>query len=355
LRHQMAAQSKTSARPHIVGGQLSGICGQLIALAFDPATPVVTSVEDASQGRGVFSDVWRIELEWPLKSSIVNAKSSADDHPNSVVAKIPTAGPNSIAAMKSGAYDREHHAYTQLLVSSEVQRPRLLATTRSDGKWSFLLEDLSGYRSVSQIDGLERADAVAVGEELAVLHREWGGRDNVRLGVRGPTVEQLTPTALDLGIKALQQRWSDFLEDHSMSVFEDLLANRESLVRAFSSQATPTLCHGDPRADNLVFDRNGRAVMFDWQQIAFQHGEADLAWLAATSLKPEVRKVVDNDLVESYGGSIDRYRLGFALPGLAVLLLAQRDAPDKRTQAFIAESLVRISTALIDFEVASYV
>ena len=81
-------------------------------------------------------------------------------------------------------------------------------------------------------------------------------------------------------------------------------------------------------------------MLFDWQQIAVQFGEADLAWLMATSLDPEVRRAGHEDLVGAYGADIDRLRLGFVLPGLAALMLAQRTADHPRTRRFIATSLI---------------
>ena len=120
----------------------------------------------------------------------------------------------------------------------------------------------------------------------------------------------------------------------------------------FTDASGATLCHGDPRADNLAFDRAGAPVVFDWQQLAVQLPEADLAWLAATSLTVETRRAVERDLVAGYGTTMDRYRLGFVLPGLAVLLLAQREIDSDRTAAFVAASLHRIATAVSDLDVA---
>jgi len=91
-------------------------------------------------------------------------------------------------------------------------------------------------------------------------------------------------------------------------------------------------------------------VVFDWQQIAVQLGESDLAWLAATSLTVPIRRGAEGDLVAAAGGSFDRYRLGLALPGLAVLLLAQRELPAPRARRFVAVSLERIAAALADNE-----
>ena len=87
--------------------------------------------------------------------------------------------------------------------------------------------------------------------------------------------------------------------------------------------------------------------------MAVQFGEADLAWLAATSLTVETRRQVEADLIAAAGGNPERYRLGLALPGLAVLLLAPRELPSERAERFVAVSLQRIAAALADNETAS--
>ena len=121
-----------------------------------------------------------------------------------------------------------------------------------------------------------------------------------------------------------------------------------------------TLCHGDPRADNVVFAEDDRAVLFDWQQMAVQFGEADLAWLLSTSTTPETRRDVEADVIASYAlargqnaaTTWERYRLGMVLPGLAVLFLAQRETADERTEQLIATSLERIGIAVDDLAAA---
>ena len=122
-------------------------------------------------------------------------------------------------------------------------------------------------------------------------------------------------------------------------------------MEAFASVGPPTLCHGDPRADNLAFDADGIPVLYDWQQLAVQFGAADLAWLVSTSLTPATRRDSLEDIIEVYGTTIDELRLGLVLPGLAVLLLCQRETADDRTRRFIAASITRIGSALVDLDV----
>ncbi len=322
----------------------------LIATAFIPDPPTVGALTDVNQGRGVFSTVVRAELHWDGEAP------NTGERPSSVVGKLPVDDRNGAAARSSGAYGREALAYERLLGRSSVQTPIVYHVDRPNrDTCRLLLEDLGRHRAVDQLIGLSPEDVAAVVDELARFHRGWRikTQELAKLPVRRQTIGLLDPEALMAGLAALETDWSDAVSDDQRQTFARLVAVRSGLVSAYDATDDVTLCHGDPRADNLVFADDGRPVLFDWQQMAVQFGEADLAWLAATSLDVEVRRRLDDAVVTSYGGSQDRYRLGMALPGLAVLLLAQRRLDSERTRRFVAVSLRRIATALADLDVAS--
>ncbi len=319
-----------------------------MAKAFGDGGPEVASLQDINRGRGAFSAVLQVGLRWRERPS------EGDEHrPATAVAKLLVDGPNGEAAIASGACGREVLAYSQLLVDSPIATPRAYAIEDDgDRGAAFLLEDLSGYRAVDQVDGLDSADAARVANSLSRFHRRW--RDDDRLDgltVRRNTIAGLPADRLRAGLECLERDWADELDSADRLRFAELLANADRLIELFDGAAA-TLCHGDPRADNLVFDDHDGVVLFDWQQIAVQFGEADLAWLAATSIEPAIRRATERDLVAAYGGDFDRYRLGMALPGMAVLLLAQRELPTQRARLFVATSLRRIAAAIGDLEVA---
>ena len=305
----------------------------------------MVSLADINRGRGAFSVVLRAELEW-------NGAPGPHGGPASVAAKLPVNGPNGESARAGGAYDREALAYRELLATAPIATPICYAVEQpGDGSCSLLMEDLSPHRWFDQLDGLPADVAVSVATELARFHRAW--IDDERLGVlplRRNTIASLPAQALTAGLAHLETAWAADLGERDRARYRDLVDARPRLVELFE-RAEPTLCHGDPRADNFVLDHTGRVVLFDWQQMAVQFGEADLAWLSATSLEVATRRRIDTDMVEAYGGSFDRYRLGLALPGLAVLLLAQREISTDRTRRFVAASLSRIAAALDDLDV----
>jgi hypothetical protein len=327
--------------------------------AFGPDVVSITGLDEINRGRGAFSDVWRAGLVWPDGPGIGRHPTDTrpgvarDDRPDAVVAKLPVGGPNGRAARASGAYRREALAYRELLPRSPIRHPRAFAVVEAGDACSLLLEDLTDRRQADQLAGLDADDAARVAEALAHFHRAWAGSDRLAgLAVRRNTLAGLDPEALVAGLDTLAERWGDVLGPDEHRVFADLVRARPGLVERFRTEE-PTLCHGDPRADNLVFSPDdGRPILFDWQQLAIQFGEADLAWLAATSLTTEVRRDVEADLVALADGRPERYRLGLALPGLAVLLLAQRELPTERARRYVETTLRRISSALADNETA---
>jgi hypothetical protein len=309
---------------------------------FDPADVEVVSVSDINRGRGVFSRVLRV--------TVASRAGSSTERRWTVVAKLPAEGPNGAAARRQGAYQREALAYRSLLPRSPVRSPRAhLVRSLSDGALALLLEDLSDRRQVDQLDGLESDDALAVAGALRRFHHHWArAADLEGLPVRRSVPSALPAEGLLAGLATLDDQWSQVVTGEQRAAYHRLVTERDALAEAFAAAGPPTLCHGDPRADNLVFDEDGEPVLFDWQQLAVQFGPADLAWLAATSLRTDVRRDLEVDLLARYGTTIDHYRLGLVLPGLAVLLLAQRHLGDDRARRFVATSLTRIGNALAD-------
>lgn len=336
----------TSYSPSAVDDDVHATVHSLLSDAFPPSATAAWRVDRIDQvgiGRGVFSLVLAVELTWTTGSG-----------PSSVVIKIPAAGPNGEAAIASGACRREAIAYRQVLPHSPVRHPTCFLVHRDGEAASFVLEDLCRYRSVDQLEGLDQSDATALVEALARFHAHWADEPSLpELDVRRSTPSTLGDEVVHRGLEALSSRWSHAVGPDVQRAFEGLVADRSRLVDAFTAAARPTLCHGDPRADNVAFDPAGKPVLYDWQQLAVQFGPADLAWLAATSLDTAVRRSVERELIDAYGTTIDRYRLGLLLPGLAVLVLAQREAGTDRAARLIATSIVRIGTAIADLDVAS--
>ncbi len=293
--------------------------------------------EIIGHGRGVFSDVWRVR-------SITGTVGAP-----SVVVKMPRAGPNGDAARRSGAYDRERLAYSSLLID-KLPVPHCFGISDTPDGPAIVLDDLTSLRFVDQLDGLHSSDVLAVVDSLAVCHRSMDIRGADALGVRRNTPSTFSQEVLSRGLRSLPLAVGP--------IFASLLEQMDQRVAQFAALTDPVLCHGDPRADNVAFDDaadSPSAILYDWQQIAIQAGEADLAWLLATSVDAESRRMVEPLVMARYAQAsgrslaevMQRYRIAMVVPGLAVLLLAQRRA-EGRLGDLVRISIERIAAAVED-------
>jgi aminoglycoside phosphotransferase (APT) family kinase protein len=307
----------------------------------------ISEVEDIDRGRGVFSHVVRCTIR---------------ERAHPVAIKLLRSDPNGESAVTTGAADREVLAYRTILPSTPtVSAPTCFGVGIDESERpALVLEDLSGHRWSDQLDGLSKSDLRLVTTELIELHRRWADPSSLAtVDVRRSTPSSLRDDGIDRGLESLS-RWS--IPESCRTALGRLAEVRVEAVQAFGDEGGDTLCHGDPRADNVAFG-DDRAVLFDWQQLAIQFGEADLAWLLATSATPDTRRAVESDLVASYalergqdaGTTWRRYVTGMVLPGLAVLFLAQRTTDDERTERFIETSIERIATAVDDLGVVELV
>ncbi len=310
----------------------------------------IGSLAPVDHGRGVFSHVMRAEI---------------GGTPSSVAVKLLRSDANGAAAITSGAVQREILAYKELLPSTEgVAAPEFFGVSIDNRDIpSLVLQDLSTFRHADQVAGLQDADLRAVIAELIALHNSWVGRPDLPgIGVRHSTPAHLPAEGIQRGAALLDTRWASVSAERR-SALQALASHRQAAVEAFVAEGDPTLCHGDPRADNVAFDHDGRAILFDWQQVAVQFGEADVSWLMATSVDRAVRRSIEGDVLASYAmarrqdaaTTWRRYVVGMALPGLAVLLLAQRSVDDERSESLVRTSIERIADAVIDLRLTESV
>lgn len=289
--------------------------------------------------RGVFSVVWRVVLA-PTVAGV-----------RSVVVKMPRPGPNGEAARRTGAYGRERVFY-HILGHGPLPVPTCYGIVDTDTGPAFVLEDLTDRRLADQIVGLDPSDTDLVVDALVGCHKRLDVAEAKNQRIRSNTASAFADPALAAGLERLA---------HTVRpTFARLVERKSSLVATCSGFAGPVLCHGDPRADNVAFRDEGHeetraAVLFDWQQIAVQAGEADLAWLLATSMDPARRLAIEETVVASYAHAMDRstdeawhrYRTALVLPGLAVLLLVQRRASGRLAE-LVDLSVERIGAAVAD-------
>ncbi len=277
-------------------------------------------------GAGVFSEVWRCRIGGAA-----------------VVAKVPVEGPAGDAGRASGAYERELVAYTTLLPRLDVDHPGFVGAIRSDLGPVIVVEDLTGLRFGDQGTGVASGDAVWLAASLGRLHGSWS--DAMTAQVRGPAPASHDRDLLERGFAKIATTWSARLDPPVAGAFERMAAGLDDEIERFVA-LDAVLTHGDPRAGNVAFRRDGTPCWYDWQQVSVQAPAADLAWLVSTSIGPQDRDVLLPPMLDAAGVPEAEYEIGLTHPATAVALLAGRAPRNADMAELVVNSLNRIGLAL---------
>jgi hypothetical protein len=270
---------------------LAGVLGR-------PAAAV--SVEVLADGVGLLAEV---------------ARARIDDGaaPASVIVKTPSSDPSTRDITEHFGYlRREAGTYRALLPRPGVAAPRVFAVVDGPAGPVLVLEDLGLLRPGDQVAGASRADALAAAATAARLHAAFWD---------DPTLvdHRWLPGPLDEAVAGYDRlfawTWPGVAASLEGRVPPGHLAAAEAAMAYFgalcaATAAGPlTLVHGDFRLDNLLFDDGDasgvpRAVAIDWQLATRHNGAYDLAFFAAGSLTTDLRRAVEDDLVEHYWSTL---------------------------------------------------
>jgi hypothetical protein len=258
------------------------------------------------EGVGLMCNLARLTLRY---------KGPAHGAPSSVILKVPSNLPeNRGVGDHFGFYEREGRFYDEVSESLPVRTP-LCYYNHIDveaNEFALILEDFGGRTMVSQVAGIDVERAVEAVKALALVHAEWW---------MSPRLDSLTwmPRAIDERIisAGFQYRkvWDHFVElfadrlpEGAVELGERIGPSWEAVYQHFYASTPTTLCHGDFRADNLMFDdaSTGRehVGILDWQ-IAYRGGGiADVCYLATQSMTVDDRRAHERDLVDVWFDSL---------------------------------------------------
>lgn len=160
---------------------------------------------------------------------------------------------------------------------------------------SLLLEDLGTEGFIAQIDGCSPEQATIALREIAKLHARWWnaplphGWDWIR-----PPLESPSGRFCRHSIESYEGEWPRVLRP----VAEVLQRHFDEIGERVAGPPH-TIIHGDFHAGNLCFLGDGVA-MVDFQFVAQGSPMLDVARFLATSLRTDVRRVIEPDLLEGY-------------------------------------------------------
>lgn len=244
--------------------------------------------------------------------TVITYNANAEKTVNSVICKLTAAASGAVdVAQSQGAYLREAEVYRFLGNQPAFRTPRCFwSAAGADGRSiNLVLEDLSGRtRAGDQITGCSVADAGAVVDELARLHvTAW---QDPRLDQAGWLLQRAAwAEALEdvygRGAALIRERLADQVSTGDLADMDRFAPLVADLTRAVP--AGPTLIHGEPRVDNILFEDapdGPRAWLIDWQFADRGSPMFDTAYFLAGSLTVEDRRLCEQDLIARHQQAI---------------------------------------------------
>ncbi|WP_164936736.1 phosphotransferase [Bradyrhizobium vignae] len=321
--------------------------------------PLVTIARNEQIGQGTVCSTAKVNIAYNIPSPA----------PQTVFAKFHPASPHLGAkAVRFGYFPREVAAYNLLSSDPPVQIPRVyLAQTNKEGtKLNLVLEDLSHRcRLGNQLDGCNTAEAAAVVEQLARLHRRFLNSkelNQITWGVEQCFDKSHLETSYSSGATICHDRFANQLGKAEFSIIDEF----GPLVGSWWDRKSDfrTLLHGDPRVDNILFEMgaggNPSAYLVDWQLARIGDPQIDVAYFLTGSLSAQDRRTCERDLVKRHAAlvreiepcytdeiAMHSYRLN-TVAGLLYTVGAANKLPENPSIAALLLALVKRNCTAVE-------
>lgn len=327
-------------------------------------------VERFGEGLGVTTELYRLTPTYA---------PGGQGGPATLIAKVPSSIPEMRAVSAAyGLYEREVVFYRDLASTISLRSPLCYFAGFDPASQRFIIvmEDLASARACDQVIGMSLDEARMAIEEVAALHVRWWDK---------PELKALEGVIQPLGVPPYQM---DARHAAAWPVMESYLAGRVSkeMLRVGERLATAldrmgsglaagsrTLCHGDYRADNLLFRTNGGAselVALDWQVAMQARGAFDIGYMMSASVTTELRRDHEMALLGQYHhrlveGGVEGYAFDQCFHDYRTALLfgctylvqagAASDRTHPRTDALLNSFARRVDAATADLGLHEFV
>jgi hypothetical protein len=327
------------------------------------------------EGVGLMCNLARLTLRY---------KGPAHGAPSSAVLKVPSNFPeNRHVGDQLNFYEREGRFYEQVSESLPVRTPHCYFNhiDTDANEFALVLEDFGDRTMVSQIAGIDVERATEAVRALALVHAEWWQAP--KLGELAWMPRSIDPYIISAG-QQYRLAWERFVEifddampDGAVGLGERVGPSWEEAQTAMFEAMPTTLCHGDFRGDNLMFDdsASGRehVGILDWQ-ISYKAGAiGDVCYLATQSMTVDDRRAHERDLVDAWydalasalGAAPDDYSADQAwtdyrqatgnMTVYGVIAGGAMDPSNERGKELVGLMASRSFTAALDLDAASFI
>jgi len=275
----------------------------------DGITVTSVATERIGEGVGILSILQRVTPTY----------SGATKAPKSIVVKYPTDDQVQRGTADALAfYIREIVFYRDCAPSAPFKTAKCYgqAIENDNTNFTIAMEDISHYRPLNQLDGVSLSDAKIMLEKLADFHAMWWNSpklpamQDIFPPMLNPIYETVIPMLWAQGWPNVEKYAGHLLPD-SVRHIGGIWAEKVSWMLT-NLMAPMTLCHGDYRADNMMFDGN-EPVVIDYQICGTGSGIFDVGYFISQSIATKERRGHDRELVdlyldrlETHGITIDR-------------------------------------------------
>src|SRR5581483_11576651 len=233
--------------------------------------------------------------------------------PDTFVIKLP-AQDDTVRDRVTIGYRSECAFYTGVVEHVKVPTPQCFYCDISDDAldYALLLADQAPAAQGDQIAGCGEREARLAVTALAGLHGpSWC--DPVWLdfpGIAFARPDEASAKGLGEVARMSAEITLDKLGERMSAADRETFTAAMGLVTPWllAEQDRFALLHGDYRLDNMLFYPDAsRVTVVDWQTLGVGLPARDLAYFTATSLKPELRCAIENDLVDDYHRALCGY------------------------------------------------
>lgn len=297
-------KSHDDITPQWVEGVLKG------SNALEPDVAVTSlDIERIGEGVGILSILQRVK---PTYSKATNA-------PKSIVVKYPT--DDAVQRFTADAlafYIRELVFYKECAPHAPFGTAKCYAQAIASDNTDFTIamEDIGHHRPLNQLEGVSLDDAKVLLEKLADFHAMWWGSPkltdfaDVFQPLSNPTYHAVLPMLWTSGWPTVEEHAGHLIPENVREI-GGIWA--EKCPWMLDNLMTPTtLCHGDYRADNIMFNGSEPTVI-DFQIVGHGSGIYDVGYFISQSIDTKVRRGHDRELLnvyldrlESHGVTVDR-------------------------------------------------
>jgi len=259
--------------------------------------------EPCGEGEGFMSDMARLTITYDKESP---------ELPKTMVVKMPTTFRTALAvALQYNLYEKEIKFYTEIAPKSPIRVPNLIYSDYDSEakKYILILEDCACYYMVDQIEGLNYEQTKQAINLIADFHaRWWDSPDLFSFDWIPKPKDEFFKTSIietfhsswDLAVKS--EKFLGMLPEGSREVGEKIYKQFPWILDNVPENNL-TLIHLDYRADNMFFDSENSKnplIIIDWGGTVINGGIVDVAYLLGASLKVELRRKIEKEMLELY-------------------------------------------------------